>query len=101
MITPARLTNGTIVDYGYGLGLGSIESNFATSHAGSIPGFHTYLIHIPGDEITVAVLVNAVSATRSWAREIARALAEAMVDRNIAGAGQAVPSADGPTKNDF
>ncbi|HSN69838.1 MAG TPA: serine hydrolase domain-containing protein, partial [Thermoanaerobaculia bacterium] len=80
MISPARLQNGAVLDYGYGLGLGSIEYNFATSHAGSIAGFHSYLIHIPGKGITVAVLANAVSASRSWARDIARALAAAMVE---------------------
>ncbi|HEU5161641.1 MAG TPA: serine hydrolase domain-containing protein [Thermoanaerobaculia bacterium] len=80
MIAPTRLLNGAILDYGYGLGLGAIEYNFATSHAGAISGFHSYLIHIPGKEITVAVLANALSASRTWARDIARALAAAMVE---------------------
>ena len=77
MITPARLTDGTLLDYGYGLGLGSIGGVFTTSHAGTIPGFESYMIDIPSRQVTVAVLVNAVSATRSWAREIARELAAA------------------------
>ncbi len=82
MTTPARLADGTALDYGYGLGLGSIEGAFTTSHAGTIPGFQSYLLHIPSRRVTVAVLANANSASRDWPREIARDLARAMLAQN-------------------
>jgi CubicO group peptidase (beta-lactamase class C family) len=74
MIAPATLSDGTSLDYGYGLGLGTIGGAFALTHAGTIPGFQTYSVHIPSRRITVVVLVNALSS-RTWARAIARALA--------------------------
>lgn len=79
MTTPARLNDGTLLDYGYGLGLGTIEGVFTTSHAGTIPGFQSYLVHVPSRRVTVAVLVNAVSAGGDWPREIARELARTMI----------------------
>lgn len=79
MIAPGRLSDGTLLDYGYGLGLGTIEGTFATSHAGTIPGFQTYLVHVPSRRVSVAVLANANSTSSDWPREIARALARAMV----------------------
>lgn len=79
MIAPARLDDGTELDYGYGLGLGTLEGRFITSHAGMIPGFQSYLLHVPSEQVTVAVLINAVASSRDWPREIARELAAAML----------------------
>ncbi|HUP63696.1 MAG TPA: serine hydrolase domain-containing protein [Thermoanaerobaculia bacterium] len=79
MITRARLNNGTLLYYGYGLGLGTTDGIFVTSHNGMIPGFGAYLIHVPSKQITVAVLANALSVTHNWARDIARELLDAML----------------------
>jgi D-alanyl-D-alanine carboxypeptidase len=79
MITPARLNDGTEIGYGFGIGTGTVEGRLATSHAGTILGFQTYMIHLPAERITVVVLVNALSS-RSWARDIAREIARMVVE---------------------
>lgn len=80
MTTPARLADGTVLDYGYGIGLGTMGGALTTSHAGMIPGFQSYLIHVPSRRVTVAVLINAVASSRDWPRDIARDLARAMLE---------------------
>ena len=79
MTTPARLNSGKLLYYGYGLGLGTADGIFVTSHSGAIPGFASYLIHVPSKQITVAVVANALSVTHSWPRDIARALLDAIL----------------------
>ena len=79
MVTPARLNDGTEIGYGFGIGTGSVDGRFATSHAGTILGFQSYMIHLPAERITVVVLVNALSS-QSWARDIAREIARIVVE---------------------
>lgn len=79
MITPAQLADGTTLGYGYGLGLGTIEGRFATSHAGTIVGFESYMVRVPEDDLTVVVLVNVVSSDGGWARNMAREIAREMI----------------------
>jgi D-alanyl-D-alanine carboxypeptidase len=80
MITPARLNDGTRIGYGLGIGTGTVDGRFATSHSGTILGFQSYMVHLPAERITVVVLVNALSASRSWARDIAREIARIVVE---------------------
>ncbi|MGH9458379.1 MAG: serine hydrolase domain-containing protein [Thermoanaerobaculia bacterium] len=74
MIAPGRLADGSTLYYGLGVGLGTIEERFATSHAGTIVGFESYLVHVPSERLAVAVLVNEVS-NRADPGGIARAIA--------------------------
>jgi D-alanyl-D-alanine carboxypeptidase len=54
MITPTLLSNGKSVAYGYGLGIGE----HAIAHGGAIPGFRSWMIYYPEDELTIALLSN-------------------------------------------
>ena len=59
MITPV----GNAADSGYGFGIftGTLRGEPQLWHGGGIPGFNSYLLYLPGSDITVAVLYNADS----------------------------------------
>ena len=58
MTTPFELNDGTSTGYGYGLGIGELRGRRMISHGGGIFGFSTYALHLPEEEIFVAVLSN-------------------------------------------
>ena len=45
---------------GYGLGVvrSTPVNRLGWGHGGSMPGFHSYLWHVPGDSVTIALIVN-------------------------------------------
>jgi len=45
-------------DYGYGVGVRDIGGHKMIAHSGGIPGFSTYLLYIPGKDVTAVVLQN-------------------------------------------
>ncbi len=57
MITPA----GKALDakYGFGLGRATVRGNQVLAHGGGIFGFSSYLLYVPGTDISVAILHNA------------------------------------------
>ena len=59
MVTPT----GKAVDsgYGYGITAGTLRGKPVLQHGGGIFGFSTYLLYLPDEDITVAVLYNADS----------------------------------------
>ncbi|TYT26648.1 serine hydrolase [Luteimonas viscosa] len=59
MITPV----GKAAESGYGFGIftGTLRGEPQLWHGGGIPGFSSYLLYLPGSDITVAVLYNADS----------------------------------------
>jgi CubicO group peptidase (beta-lactamase class C family) len=54
MTTPTALSDGTVVAYGYGLGVGE----GMVAHGGSAAGFRSWMIHYPGDDLALVVLSN-------------------------------------------
>jgi D-alanyl-D-alanine carboxypeptidase len=58
MTTPETLTDGKPLTYGYGLGVGRLESRRRVSHGGGINGFITDLSYYPDDTLHVVVLAN-------------------------------------------
>jgi D-alanyl-D-alanine carboxypeptidase len=58
MTTPETLTDGKPLTYGFGLGVGRIESHRKVSHGGGINGFITDLSYYPDDTLHVVVLAN-------------------------------------------
>jgi D-alanyl-D-alanine carboxypeptidase len=58
MTTPVGLASGEPMNYGYGLGRGSLEGRAVISHGGGIPGFSTNLSYYPADSVGIVVLVN-------------------------------------------
>jgi CubicO group peptidase (beta-lactamase class C family) len=60
MQTPNVLNNNKTTNYGYGLGIlvHKQTQKKLIQHAGGIPGYSTFLINIPEDDITIIILSN-------------------------------------------
>jgi CubicO group peptidase (beta-lactamase class C family) len=58
LTTPYKLTNGKSTNYGYGLSVSSIQGSRVYSHGGGIPGFLTYGIFMPKEDVFVALFSN-------------------------------------------
>jgi CubicO group peptidase (beta-lactamase class C family) len=58
MITPVKLADGTLTDYGYGLGMSVHDGHPVIRHGGATVGFTTYLTHYPEDDLTIVLLTN-------------------------------------------
>lgn len=58
MITPVKLADGTLTDYGYGLGMSVHDGHPVIRHGGGTVGFTTYLTHYPQDDLTIVLLTN-------------------------------------------
>lgn len=58
MTTSAVLADGTETRYGFGLAIKSWEGRRRISHGGGIFGFSSFLLSLPDDGLTVAVLSN-------------------------------------------
>lgn len=59
--TPATLSNGTKVSYGYGWSLTRVGENKAIGHGGGIDGFLTYEVYVPEIKLYVCILSNNTS----------------------------------------
>ena len=62
MTTPAKLNDGSLTGYGYGLGVGRFEGHRRVAHGGGINGFITQAAYYPDDDLTVVVLGNTGSS---------------------------------------
>jgi hypothetical protein len=62
MIAPTILTNNAVVPYGLGVSVQKIYGQRAVSHAGTIPGFWSFLLYLSDQDIGVAVITNALGA---------------------------------------
>jgi D-alanyl-D-alanine carboxypeptidase len=62
MWSPAKLTDGSEVPYGFGWQLESFEGHRAVSHGGAWQGFTTHYLRLPEKRISVIVLTNAAFA---------------------------------------
>ncbi|MCK9996176.1 MAG: serine hydrolase [Candidatus Krumholzibacteria bacterium] len=58
MITNYKLSDDSLAGYGYGLMPGDIRGHKAIVHGGGIFGFVTHGVHLPDDDVYVAVLCN-------------------------------------------
>jgi CubicO group peptidase (beta-lactamase class C family) len=63
MTTASQLTDGTPIDYGFGLVPNDIRGHRSFAHGGGIFGFASYAAYLPDDDVYVAVLCNCSSAT--------------------------------------
>lgn len=73
MTTPARLSDGSSVPYGYGVMLDRVRAEPVFEHNGGIEGFSSQYIYAPREKVTVVVLANS-DAAKPNARSIARQL---------------------------
>jgi CubicO group peptidase (beta-lactamase class C family) len=87
MRTPATLTNGQQIPYGFGLMFGVYRGLPTEAHGGSYHGFRTELLRFPQQHFSVAVLCNVASANAS-------ALAAQVADLYLADVLQPLPKAD-------
>lgn len=62
MSTPASLTDGTRIEYGYGIALGYLEGHHRISHVGGMLGFTGQIAHYDDDDVTIVVLANTEAA---------------------------------------
>jgi CubicO group peptidase (beta-lactamase class C family) len=58
LTTPYKLADGKSTGYGYGLAISSLQGSPVYSHGGGIPGFLTYGIYMPKEDVFVAVFSN-------------------------------------------
>jgi len=63
MSTPATLTDGSRIEYGYGMSVGYLEGHHRVSHVGGMLGFTSQLTHYDDDDVTIVVLTNTQSAS--------------------------------------
>jgi CubicO group peptidase (beta-lactamase class C family) len=80
MIEPTVLGDGTVIPYGYALGVG----NGAVGHGGSVVGFRSWMVNYPQEDLTIVLLSN-TDIPPSYALDT---LAEVIADRILEGAGQ-------------
>lgn len=66
MITPVTLNDGTVTDYGYGLGRSVHEGHPLIRHGGNTVGFSSYLTRYPDDDLTIVLLTNS-DKVETWA----------------------------------
>jgi CubicO group peptidase (beta-lactamase class C family) len=82
MIINRKLNDGSLTNYGYGLGITRDEAGAVITHAGGIPGFRSSLVYYPEKKLGIAVLVNAENEDPS---KINKILTTRMLEK-IAGA---------------
>jgi len=58
MVTPTKLPDGTIEQYGFGIGNRDVRGRKAIGHGGGIFGFVTDSIYLPEEDLFVAVFTN-------------------------------------------
>lgn len=58
MIAPARLSDGTSEDYGFGLRLNRLRGQSVIAHGGALSGFNSGSAYIPSEDLFIAVLTN-------------------------------------------
>jgi D-alanyl-D-alanine carboxypeptidase len=78
MRTPTLLADGTMIDYGLGTRLGTLDGHRALGHTGGGGGFAAALESFPDDHLTVVVLVNTEIGTPP-ALALAAAIARPML----------------------
>lgn len=77
MTRPARLADGTTIDYGFGTRLGTLDGHRVRGHTGSGGGFSAVLEYFPDDDLTIAVLIDTGGSLPAQA--VATALAREML----------------------
>ena len=77
--TPFILSNGTVVNYGYGWSISTIDSSLCIYHSGAMNGFLTQESYYPAEDIYIVVLCNSQQAPRD---EITAAISKIALGKN-------------------
>ena len=62
MSTPGTLSDGTRIEYGYGLAVSYLEEHHRVNHVGGMLGFRSQIAHYDDDYVTIVVLTNTEQA---------------------------------------
>lgn len=81
MTTPASLSDGSTIEYGFGLALGYLDGRRRISHVGGTLGYSSQLAYYEDDDVTVVVLTNTERANA--------AAIETRIARAVLGLGEA------------
>jgi CubicO group peptidase (beta-lactamase class C family) len=74
MTTPAKLSDGSSTQYGFGLFMSEVDGHPNFMHEGAIPGFNSILVYFTREKLSIAVISNSPAASAGQiAAEIARA----------------------------
>ena len=65
-ISPFRLKNGQLSEYGYGWFLSGIDSMKTIEHSGSTDGYQSDLVYIPEKDTRIITLFNCYEPDREW-----------------------------------
>ncbi len=87
--TPGRLSDGTALDYGFGLFSGSYRGLSTIEHSGAFIGFRADLLQFPSERLAFAVLCNDYTADPE---SLARRLAELYLARRMSAIKSAGPA---------
>jgi len=72
MQTPGTLTNGEKIDYALGLFVSDYHGKREISHGGATAGYRSFLMRLPDDDLSIAVLCNRGDANAgSFAHKVA------------------------------
>ncbi len=63
MATPAKLSDGSATNYGFGLFMSEVDGHLNFMHEGGIPGFNSILIYFTNEKLSIAVLSNSPAAS--------------------------------------
>ena len=95
MQQPGTLKNGSAIANGYGMGLsqGTYRGVPTVSHSGSLAGYRTNFVRLPGEKLTVVTLCN--NATANVAR-LTQMVAELYAPAGMSAPAPAAPAAAAP-----
>jgi D-alanyl-D-alanine carboxypeptidase len=80
MIAPTRLPDGSVTDYGFGLGMGDVRGRRAIGHNGLVAGFLADSRYLPDQDVFVAVFANSDAPAVSPSVTLRRLAAMALGD---------------------
>ena len=69
--TPFTLKDGTKVNYGFGWDLSDLYGSASIAHSGSISGFASMEIYLPGEDVFIAFLSNVMMNAADFTRLVA------------------------------
>ncbi len=80
MVKPFKLNDGSLSNYGYGFSLSKLNKYQTIEHGGGIPGFITWAVYIPSEDLYVAALTNSGNGNPGT---VARSLIAEVLDIDI------------------
>lgn len=70
MVEPFKLNDGSISNYGYGLGISKLSRYDTIAHNGGMPGFSADAFYIPSEDLYIAVFSNLSSRDASFISQL-------------------------------